>query len=90
MDGTATFQRGVGFGEGSKVVLGPGDVGVSDVVFGEFVGTACLVGECSALSLFLKVLGMKVCDGGGGGVDWWGGGSATKWGRVLYLLQRLM
>ena len=49
------FRFGVGFGEGSDVVRGPGDMGVNDVVFTEFVGAACLVGKCMALSFVFEV-----------------------------------
>ena len=46
----ATFRIGVGFGEGSDVVLGPGDMSVDDVVFTEFVCAVCLAVECLGLS----------------------------------------
>ena len=51
----ASFRIGVGFGKGSDVVLSPGDMGVDDVVFTEFVGAACLASECSALSFVFEV-----------------------------------
>ena len=61
-----TFCIGVGFGEGSDVVLGPVDMAVDDVVFTEFVGAACLAGECSTLSFVYEVArDGKLCWRGG-------------------------